>query len=348
MSNYRKIEDDIFQLRLPLPFALNHVQCYLLRGDDGWTIVDTGLNTSAARTGWQETFAALHIAPGDVKQIIITHCHPDHYGLAGWLQEQCRAAGTAPPVFMSSRGITFAEQVWQRYESQIEQMEADFHHCGMTPRQAATVANEVSVVASRTSPHPEYIHPLQAGATIQMGNRQFEMIHTPGHADGQIIFYDAADQLLLCGDHVLNDITPHIGRWPNGDPDPLGRYLTSLRQLSGLAVRLALPGHKTLITRWQERLDELLRHHELRLQHTLNAVGHGATVFEVGQKVFGLENLNVHNLRFAIAETLAHLDLLIIQDRISCRENGVWRYVTNHNYSSGHRVHRDGTENTER
>ncbi|MCP4427580.1 MAG: MBL fold metallo-hydrolase [Chloroflexi bacterium] len=307
---------------------MNHVQCYLLRGDDGWTIVDTGLNTSTARKIWQETCAALQIAPGDVKQIVITHCHPDHYGLAGWLQEQWRLAGTAPPVLMSQRGIKFAEEVWQRHERQIKQMETDFHYCGLTPQQAATVAGEVSVVALRTRPHPTTIRPLQPGLTIQMGDRMFEMIHAPGHADGQIIFYDAVDRLLLSGDHVLNDITPHIGRWQNGDPDPLGRYLQSLRQLSGLDVRLALPGHKTLITNWQERLDELLLHHDLRLQHTLEAVGNGATVLEVGKKVFELESLNLHNLRFAIAETVAHLDLLMIQNRIGRRENGVWSYYS--------------------
>ena len=313
MSNIRKIVDGIYQLRLPLPFALNHVQCYLLRGDDGWTILDAGLNTSIARKEWQDAFATLQIAPSDVKQIIITHCHPDHYGLAGWLQEQCRVAGVAPPVLMSQRGITFAAEVWQQHESQIEQMKTNFHHCGLTPKQATTVANEVGFVATRTSPHPKSVSPLQPGETIKMGHRKFEMIHAPGHADGQIIFYDADDRLLLSGDHVLNDITPHIGRWPNGDPDPLGRYLNSLQQLSHLDVRLALPGHKTFITNWQERLNELLLHHELRLQHTLDAIGKGATVLEVGQKVFGLENLNVHNLRFAIVETLAHLDLLMIQ-----------------------------------
>ncbi|MCP4418768.1 MAG: MBL fold metallo-hydrolase, partial [Chloroflexi bacterium] len=258
MSNFKEIENGIYQLRLPLPFALDHVQCYLLRGDDGWTIVDTGLNTSAGRKGWQETFAGLHIAPTDVKQIIITHCHPDHYGLAGWLQEQCRTDGIAPPVLMSQRGITFAEEVWQQHDSQIEQMETEFRHCGLPPAQATTVAGEVSFVATRMSPHPKSVRPLQPGDTIQMGNRKFEMIHAPGHADGQIIFYDPNDRLLLSGDHVLNGITPHIGRWPNGDPDPLGRYLKSLHQLADLDVRLALPGHKTLITNWQERLDEML------------------------------------------------------------------------------------------
>ncbi|MCP5094968.1 MAG: MBL fold metallo-hydrolase [Chloroflexi bacterium] len=326
MSNVRKIEDGIYQLRLPLPFALNHVQCYLLRGDDGWTVLDTGLNTTAGRTGWQEAFAALQIAPGDVKQIIITHCHPDHYGLAGWLQEQCRAAEGVPPVFMSQQGITFANQVWKQHENQIEQMKTSFHQCGIPPKQAAIVANEVSVVALRTRPHPEFVHLLQPDSSIQMGNRTFKMIHAPGHADGQIIFYDVADRLLLCGDHVLNDITPHIGRWPNGNPNPLALYLNSLQNLLDLDVRLALPGHKTLITNWQERLNELLLHHDLRLQHTLDAIGNGATAFEVGQKVFGLGNLNVHNLRFAIVETLAHLDFLITQNRIGCRKNGVWQY----------------------
>ncbi len=326
MSHLTKIEDDIYQLRLPLPFKLDHIQCYLLRGDDGWTIVDAGLNTSACRAGWQKTFAELKIVPGDVAQIVITHCHPDHYGLAGWLQAQCRTEEIVPPARLSPRGIQFVEEVWKQHKSQIGRMETSFFQCGLPTEQAVAAANKLSFVAARTSPHPELIPPLQAGTTIQMGNRTFEMIHAPGHADGQIIFYDADDRLLLCGDHVLNDITPHVGRWSEGDPDPLGRYLNSLQQLSGLDVRLALPGHKTLITSWQERLDELLRHHDERLQRTIDAVGNGSTVFEVGQKVFGLASLNLHNLRFAIAETLAHLDVLVLQNRIRFQDDGVWRY----------------------
>jgi len=100
-----QITDDIYQVRLPLPYALNHVNCYLLRGDDGWTIIDTGLNTSQGRAGWQAAFDTLGIGPDDIDQIILTHVHPDHYGMAGWLQEWCGAT-----VWLSPREAELAEQ----------------------------------------------------------------------------------------------------------------------------------------------------------------------------------------------------------------------------------------------
>jgi glyoxylase-like metal-dependent hydrolase (beta-lactamase superfamily II) len=83
------VTNDIYQIQIPLPFALRIVNCYLLAGHNGWTIVDTGLNTSRARAAWLEAFSALGIRPGTTEQIVLTHAHPDHYGLAGWLIDSC-------------------------------------------------------------------------------------------------------------------------------------------------------------------------------------------------------------------------------------------------------------------
>ena len=103
MVAYQEVAEEIYQVCLPLPLALKSVNCYLLRGDEGWTILDTGLNVPAAQQVWRTVFTELGIQPGDIRQIILTHAHPDHYGLAGWLQNWCGA-----PVWMSARE---AEQV---------------------------------------------------------------------------------------------------------------------------------------------------------------------------------------------------------------------------------------------
>src|SRR5262245_43381497 len=104
-----QISPDIYQVRLPLPFALNHVNCYLLQGDQGWIIVDTGLNIPAARTFWQNTFETLQIGPDDIDKIVLTHVHPDHYGLSGWLQ-----AWSGASVWLSPREAELARQTWGR------------------------------------------------------------------------------------------------------------------------------------------------------------------------------------------------------------------------------------------
>ncbi len=327
MSIYQEVAKDIYQVRLPLPFRLDHVQCYLLRGESGWTIVDAGLNMSVSRNGWLNSFAALGIAPGDVTQIVLTHTHPDHYGLAGWLQAWHSSRDFVPPVLLSQREAIFADVCWVNFETLIVSMEQTFGRCGIEPEQARKIAAEVHRVASRTDPHPTKIQTLQAGSMIEMGNRTFQIIHTPGHADGHLIFYDKADRLLLSGDHVLNSITPHIGRWPKGDADPLGRYLDSLRSLKQLDVQLALPGHKALIRNWHGRLAELQIHHAERLERTVTAVKNFATVSDIATQEFNLAALDMHNTRFALAETLAHLDLLVNQGRLVCHnEHDIWHY----------------------
>ncbi|MGB1287514.1 MAG: MBL fold metallo-hydrolase, partial [Aggregatilineales bacterium] len=97
------IADDIIQLRLKLPFALNHVNVYLLRGAEGWTLVDTGIHTPDGEAGWRDAFNDLDFSPGDIEKIILTHVHPDHVGMAGWLQSLAKDAGRDVPVYASEQ-----------------------------------------------------------------------------------------------------------------------------------------------------------------------------------------------------------------------------------------------------
>jgi glyoxylase-like metal-dependent hydrolase (beta-lactamase superfamily II) len=121
-------------------------------------------------------------------------------------------------------------------------------------------------------------------------------------------------------------ITPNIGVWPEGDPDPLGRFLASLHDLKRLDVRLALPGHKSLITDWAGRVDELLAHHETRLAHTLAAVEGGATVYETARRIFDSGAFSPHEWRFALAETLAHLDYLERRGKVRRQDADMLRF----------------------
>lgn len=298
------VTDDIFQVHLPLPFALNRVNCYLLRGADGWTVVDAGLNTPEGRAAWDQAFAALGITPADISQIVLTHAHPDHFGLTGWFQEQ-----TGAPVYLSPLEAEFARVTWMEHRM-MEGFDTYLMTLGMPADMAQSVTHGLTFTGEMTYPHPTRLITIEPGDDILLGKRRFQIIATPGHSDGQIIFYDPDDHLLLCGDHVLMKITPNVGLWPTSLPDPLGRFLESLRALQALEVRLALPGHKALITDWCGRLNELLAHHDDRLRHTLAAVAGGATVYEAAQRVFNSSVFTPHEWRFAMAETLAHLDVL--------------------------------------
>lgn len=323
---YAQIAPDIYQVRIPLPFALNIVNCYLLRDGNGWTVVDTGLNTEAARHTWETVFEALRMQPGDIQQIVLTHTHPDHFGMAGWLQERAKAQGTHAPVRMSPKEQRQSEMLWGKHTERIDPFVHFLRCCGMPEDMVRTVAEGVFSTGQMTLPHPEQIETAQPGESLRLGRRTFRSIHAPGHSDGQLIFYDAEDRLLLSGDQVLMKITPNIGLWNETEPDPLGRYLRSLAELRRLDVRLALPGHKLLIEDWRGRLSELEQHHADRLAITYGACASGATAFEASQVIFTIGRFSPHEWRFAMVEALAHLEYLVDHGRLRREEGVPWRY----------------------
>lgn len=300
-----EIAPGIIQVQLPLPFALRSVNCYLLREPDGWTVVDTGLHTADGEAAWRAAFAELGIRPGEIRRIVLTHFHPDHYGMAGWLQ-----ALSGAPVLISPRDAEQTREVWELPEDADDPTLAHFRLHGVPDELTSTIVSAVGTLRSGTLPHPT-LSLIRPGEQITIGGRACAAIHAPGHSDGQLIFFAAGDGLLLCGDHVLIKITPHIGWWPNSEPDPLGRYLASLEELETLPVRLALPGHGRLIDDWPGRLRALRQHHEERLQAMLQAVGAAASAYEVAVRVFDMPRYTPHEIRFAVAETIAHLELLV-------------------------------------
>lgn len=319
-----EVARDIFLVPLPLPFALSVVNCYLLRDREGWTVLDAGLHTAEGEAAWLAAFAELGVELGAIRQIVLTHFHPDHFGMAGWLQ-----AISGAPVLLAPREIEQAAAMWALPPGQPDPMVPHFRAHGVPPATLAGMERAVAGLRAATLPHPT-LTPLAAGAALPMGGREFTAIHAPGHSDGQLVFYDAADRLLLSGDHVLNKITPHIGLWPGSQPDPLGRYLASLASLAGLDVRLALPGHKTLIEAWQGRIAELRRHHDERLALmggvVAGAAGGAASAYEVACAVFPFERFTPHEQRFAVAETIAHLERLALAGEVAPEPGEVVRY----------------------
>ena len=315
------VATDIYQVRLPLPFRLNHVNCYLLRDDIGWTIVDTALNWPDAKAVWKAALAELSIEADDIHQIVLTHMHPDHIGLAGWFQEWC-----GKPVYLSPREAELAELIWVQHGWKPEDVMGWWDRCGVPREVSTSAAAETDKLRTRTFPHATDVRTIEYGERVRMGGRDFRAIHAPGHSDGQIIFYCAADKVLLSGDQVLMHITPNIGLWPMTEEAPLSRYLASLHQLASLDVATALPGHRRIIEDWAGRIDELLIHHDERLGHMREAVGKSASAYEVTARVFPLDKLSPHEVRFAVAETLAHLDYLVREGELRREGDRVWRY----------------------
>jgi len=316
---------DIQRLRLPLPFALDHVNCYLIQGEAGWTLLDTGLHTPEGWHSWLAAFATLGIGPGDVAQIVLTHVHPDHYGMAGALQAW---TGNAAPVRMSGATVEAAAVIWRSpAEAWLDETSAYLRANGLAASFLETVLQSMRGMRAAVRPHPEWVESFAPGDELRLGNRRVQAILAQGHADDQTVFYDADDRLLFCGDQVLQRITPNVGSWPTTPANPLGRFLADLQRLRGLDVGLALPGHRREISDFAPRIDELLAHHTKRLTTIREAIpAPGGTTLAISRDIFPMDKFTAHEIRFAIAETLAHLEYLMDAGEATREANsaGVW------------------------
>jgi glyoxylase-like metal-dependent hydrolase (beta-lactamase superfamily II) len=195
---------------------------------------------------------------------------------------------------------------------------------GMDPETAGATAGTTRLGVRL----PERFVPLQPEDRIELGGSEARVIHTPGHSDFHFVLHDEARQLLFAGDHLLLKITPNIGLWMYTAPRPLERYLDSIASLRGLDVELVFPGHGPLFHDLDGRIEELILHHEERLSVMHEALaGEPATAFEVARRVFP-DDLSDHQLRFALAETLAHLEHLVDDGRAERLDGEVVRYQT--------------------
>jgi glyoxylase-like metal-dependent hydrolase (beta-lactamase superfamily II) len=313
-----RVVHEVYQLKLPVPFPLKFVASYLLPGQDGWTIIDCGFDYPPAREVWEAGAAEVGLdLDSDVARIIVTHLHPDHIGLARWLQERSGA-----PVWMLSKEIENARLVWDPTRSTEAFVEYLLRN-GMDEGTALATAGTTRLGVRL----PESFVALQPGDEIGLGESEARVIHTPGHSDYHFVLHDKNRRLLFTGDHLLLYITPNIGLWPYTAPRPLERYLDSITGLRGLDAELMLPGHGPLFHDLDGRIAELVCHHAERLSVMHAAFdGEPATPFEIARRVFP-QGLSHHQLRFALAETLAHLEYLVGEGRAERLEGGVVRYA---------------------
>ncbi|WP_239615161.1 MBL fold metallo-hydrolase [Cohnella mopanensis] len=303
-STITKLEDGWLQVKVPLPYSLKWVNAYLLPENEGWTLIDPGLRNEETEHFWSAVLIEAGIGWKDIQSIVLTHYHPDHYGLAGWFQQR-----TGAPVRMSQVAKHYANRLWGEGETFSDELTEAFIRHGLVEELIADMKTHMSGFKLKVSPHPVEPILIGPGDKIVMGGVEWDILGGEGHAPGHLIFHDPVSRKLLCGDQVLPDISPNIGWMPGGDPDPLGSFLSSLRELLILDVRVAFPGHRDPFTAFRQRIDQLLEHHERRLLRMAELIGdEERTAFDVCELLFGVRlRGNTHNLRFALAETIAHL-----------------------------------------
>ncbi|GMK38441.1 MBL fold metallo-hydrolase [Paenibacillus sp. CCS19] len=321
------LDNGWIQVKVPLPFSLKYVNAYLVpEPDGGYTVIDPGLHTPEAIAAWELVLERHGLTFRDIARIVLTHQHPDHYGLAGLFQQRSGA-----PVWISRASHRYAERMWGTNRPLADQLVETFRLHGMPAELRQGIKDNLESFVPMVTPYPEVTY-MEAGQPFRLGGIDWTTIEGNGHAEGQILFYDEASRVIVCGDQVMPGITPNVSVVPGETEDPLEAFIDSLQQLSKLDVALALPGHREPFTDFVGRCEGLIAHHERRLDKMIDLLQEQpeakATGFAMCELLFGSRiTLNMHNLRFAMAETLAHLVRLEKQGRVTLLErNGQYIY----------------------
>ncbi|WP_342552564.1 MBL fold metallo-hydrolase [Paenibacillus sp. FSL R7-0652] len=294
------------RIKITMSFPLRWVNSYILTEPDGKvTIVDPGPRTAETEQEWHEALAGLGLTLQDIHQIVLTHHHPDHLGLSGWMQQL-----TGVPVLMSARSREEANYMWGPGASIEVRLPEYYLLHGMPQCKTTEIKEHMQTFLSQITPLPE-VTLAADGEIVRMGGKAWIAVETGGHAPGHLSFYAPESKEILCGDAVLPQISPNISLQPGSDPEPLQSYMDSLHRLNALAVERAYPGHRNPFTRFTERTAELLAHHEERLAKLTERLRESpANAYSICLYLFG-DRLGTHQLRFAMSETLAHLQELI-------------------------------------
>jgi len=318
-----EVAPGVHWLRMPLPYRLDHINLWLLEDGQDWVLVDTGISSNRTKNIWRGLFAAKGIGKGHgrpVSRLICTHFHPDHMGLAGWLVEELETE-----LWTSRAEWLFGRALWldAAGEGQSDIARHYARH-GLDDVRAADIGSRGNTYRMVVGEPPRAFRRIRHGEKLAIGGNEWEVIVGLGHAPEQACLHCPALGVLIAGDQILPKITPNIGVWAT-EPlaDPLTDYMSSLGRFRALPEHtLVLPSHGFPFTGLETRLDQLIAHHEERLDTLAAALGaDGKTTVDLLPVLFPRE-LDNFQIGFALGETLAHLACLESRGRARRAEAG--------------------------
>jgi glyoxylase-like metal-dependent hydrolase (beta-lactamase superfamily II) len=303
----------IHRLRIPTPFAVGRVNCYLL-SDQPLTLIDTGPNSGKSLDEMVRQLDALGHAVEDLELIVITHQHLDHTGLVEILAERSGAEIAAIELMVdflrnyahdAERDDEFAAGLMIRYG---------------IPAETVIALRSVSRSFRGWGSSAEITRPLRDGERLVLGDRTLEVLHRPGHSPSDTVFWDADRRILIAADHLLPHISsnPLMSRPLDGSterPQALVTYLESLKRTRALPAEIVLPGHGDPITDHRTLIDERLALHERRAEKICDLIAERPkTAFEIAQELWG--NVAVTQAFLTLSEVVGHVDLLVNAGRV--------------------------------
>jgi glyoxylase-like metal-dependent hydrolase (beta-lactamase superfamily II) len=314
----------VHRVPLPLPTdGLRAVNVYVIADGDGLVLIDGGWALASARAALAEALATLGCGLPDIRHFLVTHVHRDHYTQAVWLRREF-----GPKVSLGAGEQASMAALLSGNQHPFHAQLAELRASGAEPVAAhlARLADAPRGGADGWEPPDEWLLP---GQELTLSTRSLRVVATPGHTQGHVVFTDAAAGLLFAGDHVLPHITPSIGFEVVTARQPLRDYLQSLRLVRSLPDLRLLPAHGPVTGSSHARIDELLAHHEDRLNRCAAAVAGGAaTAYEVAlalrwtRRARRLAELDPFNQMLAVIETRAHLELLAAQGKLAAAREG--------------------------
>jgi glyoxylase-like metal-dependent hydrolase (beta-lactamase superfamily II) len=302
-------------VRFALPFALDHVNIWLVEEREGWTVIDTGLADDQTRERWRELRQGL-LADRSIARVVATHYHPDHMGLAGWL---CAETGaelwTSRTEWLTARLL--AQETSEEWVAAGRRFD---HRAGLDDPLIEQRAARGNLYRRRVVPPPPLFRRVRHGDRLRFADSEWRVIVGRGHAPEMLCLFNPEHNVLIAGDQVLPRISPNVSVWPSEpEADPLADFLCSLASFRELPEDcLVLPSHGLPFRGLHERIDQLIGHHHERLERALEACVTPVTLAEVMPRLFD-RALDVHQLQFALSESLAHLNYLDGQGQLGRR-----------------------------
>lgn len=316
---------DIFRIDIPLPEnPLKNLNCYAIQDKGETLLIDTGFHRPECLEAMKEGLSQLNV-DWERTGFFLTHLHSDHTGLVYELTKDKNC-----PIYMS--GLDYAYFINSMNGDAWDKLEVYYEKQGMPP--------EYTKVLRETNPARSFAPSgifdaiiVEDGRKINVGNYEFTCIQVPGHTPGQMCLYLEEEQIMFTADHILFDITPNITSWL-GVSDSLGDYLKSLQKIKRFPMKIALPAHRKNDMDVYERIEEIIYHHKLRLEETLQVLAEEKPLnaYETASRLTWSmrgkhwEEFPLAQRWFAVGETIAHLDYLLQRGMIERNEGKVYTY----------------------
>ena len=309
MPAVERVRPGLWSIPVPIPInPLRYVLVYALELPGGVAIIDAGWNTEEAYTALADGLAVAGYAMTDVRAVLVTHIHPDHYGLAGRVRE---ASGAWIGLHPADAGLLYERYDDSAIDSLVARERAMLARSGVPPLTLDELSGASKMIRQYvTMAKPDRL--IEDGSTLGLPGWDLRALWTPGHSPGHLCFVSPSRRLLFSGDHVLARITPIVAVHPQSAPDPLADYLDALAAVRGLSVDEVLPAHEYRFLDLAERVDYVMAHHGKRLAEIESAVSaaDGATCWDVTTRLTWSrpwDTIPAFMRRAATNESLAHL-----------------------------------------